>query len=288
MILTLPLPPKVLRDSVSAHLPWATHGEWVALFGGRTNCAWHVTGQDATQSAVLKLYRAPARNPLFPNDPAAEAALLDHLATTNIAPQLIANFQTEIGTCNLYQAIPGTPWSSGVTDVANLMQRLHAIAPPSGLRQSPNGSDAILAHADKILSMCHSTAALHGLRPKGTVPPTDHPALLHCDIVPGNLIQNETGLHLIDWQCPAIGDPAEDIAVFLSPAMQILYRGEALQTSDVNQFLDTQEKAQAIRHRMLAPFYHYRMAAYCLWQSQNDRPDYAEGYAAECAALQAC
>lgn len=287
MILTLPLPPKVLRDSVSTHLPWAAQGEWVALFGGRTNSAWHVTGKDVDQSAVLKHYRAPARNPLFPNDPKAEAALLDHLATSKIAPQLIAHFTTELGTCNLYQAIPGAPWSSGVADVANLIQRLHAIEPPKGLRASPNGSDAILAHADKIVSMCHSTAALRGLRPKGTVAPADQLALLHCDIVPGNLIQNDNGLHLIDWQCPAIGDAVEDLAVFLSPAMQMLYRGDALPQSDVNQFLDTQEKAQAIRHRMLAPFYHYRMAAYCLWQSQNDRPDYAEGYAAECAALQA-
>ena len=30
-------------------------------------------------------------------------------------------------------------------------------------------------------------------------------------------------MRLIDWQCPALGDPAEDIACFLSPAMQVIY-----------------------------------------------------------------
>jgi thiamine kinase len=41
------------------------------------------------------------------------------------------------------------------------------------------------------------------------------PVLLHTDVVPGNLILGDKGLQLIDWQCPAIGDPIVDIMMFL-------------------------------------------------------------------------
>ena len=41
--------------------------------------------------------------------------------------------------------------------------------------------------------------------------------------MPGNLILGEKGLRLIDWQCPAIGDPIVDIMMFLSPGMHEIY-----------------------------------------------------------------
>ncbi|MGH1463905.1 MAG: aminoglycoside phosphotransferase family protein [Cognatishimia sp.] len=287
MIQSLPLPPAALRAQIASHLPWAQFGDWTPLFGGRTNSAWQVAAQDGSQAAVLKLYRAPAQNPLFPNDPIAEANLLQHLDGCAIAPKLIAQVSGAHGHGNLYQAVPGNRWVKGVQDVAKLMQQLHAIAPPKGLRPIANGSAALLAQADAIVDKCQHTDRLRVHRPAVTVAPNSHQVLLHCDIVPGNLISNGQGLHLIDWQCPGVGDPCEDLAIFLSPAMQILYRGTALSAAETVNFLQEFPEDSSIRYRMLSPCYHYRMAAYCLWQSQNNRPDYAEGYAAELAQLTA-
>ena len=100
------------------------------------------------------------------------------------------------------------------------------------------------------------------------------------------MIAQKGGLKLIDWQCPAIGDPCEDIAVFLSPAMQIIYRGTALSTAERNAFLRAYpDEATIQRYRQLEPWYHWRMAAYCLWKEARGDKHAARAYAAEIDAL---
>jgi aminoglycoside phosphotransferase (APT) family kinase protein len=282
LIQTVPLPSPELRARVAEIARWTAAARWTALFGGRTNAAWQVT--DGTQSLVLKLYRASTNNPLFPNDAKAEALMLRHLSTLEIAPELVASFDSADGCCTLYHAIPGTAWTTGIQDVAQMMRRLHAQPIPSGLRALPNGSAEVLAHADTILARCEETADLVGLRPQMTVPATEKTVLLHCDMVPGNLISSDDGLRLIDWQCPGVGDPCEDIAIFLSPAMQELYRGQALTPDETQRFLASYPD-MGDRYRALAPAYHYRMAAYCRWQVEHGVPDYAAGLAAEISAL---
>ena len=64
------------------------------------------------------------------------------------------------------------------------------------------------------------------------------PVLLHTDVVPGNLILGEEGLRLIDWQCPAIGDPIVDIMMFLSPGMHKIYGSGKLSMKDHETFLN--------------------------------------------------
>lgn len=283
MIQSLPLPPDQLRRLVVQKLPWAAEGSWTALFGGRTNSAWRIERKD--QAAVLKLYRSATQNPFFPNDPAKEALMLRHLEEHRIAPRLLADFKSPLGHCILYQAVPGQPWTSDVGPVAKLVRTLHRIAPPKGLRRLPNGSSEILQQATRILKLCDQTDELEAALPKLSVPPSNAQTLLHGDIVAGNLIQNTRGVFLIDWQCPAVGDPCDDLALFLSPAMQQLYRGAPLNEKEEAEFLGAFDPATNIRLRMLRPAFHYRMAAYCLWQSQNDHPDYDEGYRAELAAL---
>lgn len=285
MIQALPLPSQTLRQRVAQVLPWASEASWDALFGGRTNSAWQLSL--GTRSAVLKLYRTPSENPLFPNDPAAEAMLLDHLYGKNIAPELIASFDSDEGRSVLYHAIPGHRWQSNAAAAAALLKRLHALPAPNGLREIERGSAALLSQADEMLSRCANSDDVTALRPNLDVPETSDIALVHCDCVPGNLIENDSGLYLIDWQCPAIGDPCEDLAIFLSPAMQTLYRGAALNQEEREAFLHTYGGATAARYRQLAPAYHYRMAAYCLWQVERGKPDYAEGLIAETAALSA-
>lgn len=284
MIQALPLPTIELREKVAAFLSWSEHGQWRALFGGRTNSAWEV--RSGSNTAVLKLYRSQSANPLFPNDAAAEATLLQHLDTFDVAPRLVAKFQSLAGDCVLYDALPGDPWREDVEPVAALMKRLHHISPPENLRCAPDGSAALLAQADTILDKCQNRAALEAVRPNISVPPSGARNLLHCDMVPGNLISHAGDLKLIDWQCPAVGDPCEDIAVFLSPAMQSLYRGSALTEEDVTRFLTIYDE-HADRYRTLAPAFHFRMAAYCQWQVENDGPDYKVGRDAEISALSA-
>lgn len=282
MILSHPLPPSDVRAKVCAHIPWADDGVWQALIGGRTNASWRVDGSEG-QSAVLKLYRDKADNPLFPNDATAEATLLRYLAGKSIAPDWIASFQSSGADCNLYHALPGEPWSGGVEEVAELITRVHMNKPPKGLRLTANGSAELMQQAKDILARTKQT--LQAPKFDQNVAPNPVKVLLHCDIVPGNLIRSEHGLRLIDWQCPAVGDATEDLAVFLSPAMQLLYRGAPLSDEESTAFLKHFDETQQARYAALAPLYHYRMAAYCLWQIERENLAYKEALVAELNAL---
>jgi len=283
LILSHPLPPPSVRQQVSQIAPWTEDAHWQALFGGRTNAAWQVSGLKA--SAVLKLYRRGGQNPLFPNDPAAEAKMLKHLDGTEIAPRLIANFTTDEMECNLYETLPGRAWTEGVERVAELIQRLHKISVPTGLRVAANGSEELLNHALKILQAADLRAAPPQKLLQISVAKTASIELLHGDIVPGNLIAEGNDLRLIDWQCPAIGDSTEDLAIFLSPAMQLLYRGGILSDEETQSFLSSFSVEQQERYRALAPLYHFRMAAYCHWQIARGQLDYAEALTVEEQAL---
>ncbi len=284
---SLELPPAALVTQAISHLPWLDGAKWLALSGGRSNFAWQVTPGAPHQTVVVKLYRGPAKNPLFPNEPGAEAQLLRALQATGIAPTLLSAFTSELGACNIYSHIPGSSWTEDAAQVGKCMRRLHGMALPTGLRSVPNGSTELSAQTAAILSGCRTASNLMSLRPPGAVGPSNTRVLLHGDIVPGNLISNEMGLHLIDWQCPAAGDPCEDIAIFLSPAMQQVYRGRPLDPASVQAFFDAYNRADIKgRYHDLAPWYHWRMAAYCAWQAENGRPDYALGRDLEIAALQ--
>ncbi len=290
MIQRLPVPPVSVRKEVHRIFPWAERGYWTSLFGGRTNSIWQVTAPTLNSTAILKLYRSNAGhlkdvNPLFPNDPDSEAKLLRHLHAESFAPNLIAKFGTDHGECILYEAIPGVRWQAGVADVANLITKLHQIPAPTGIRRIANGSAELALQSKEIARRCRDRSALGEMPEDNDIPPSQNLSLVHGDIVPGNLIQNEAGLHLIDWQCPAIGDPCEDIAIFVSPAMQLLYRGTILSVQERRDFNQNLPTKLVARYQALAPLYHFRMAAYCLWQSENGRPDYLEGYQAEMAAL---
>ena len=268
-------------------MPVAAGAIWQPLTGGRTNFAWKLQPTNGHDALVIKLYRGPAKNPLFPNDPKAEALLLQQLGPSGLTPSLIAELQTPSGLCNVYSHIPGQAWIADASVVGALVKSLHAMTPPGTLREVPDGSEALYQKTTQILADCQLADPLMALAPRGHVPACGASALLHGDIVPGNLIHNDTGLHLIDWQCPAQGDPCEDIAIFLSPAMQVIYRGKPLDDQEVTAFFDAYDApAITVRFQELAPWYHWRMAAYCQWQSENGRSDYAVARDLEIEALQ--
>jgi aminoglycoside phosphotransferase (APT) family kinase protein len=89
-------------------------------------------------------------------------------------------------------------------------------------------------------------------------------SLVHTDVGAGNLIVGAGGIRLIDWQCPGVGDPAEDVWAFLSPAFQILFNHAPLTPQECETFMKAYGKeGTAARLAFLAPYFAYRMAAYC-------------------------
>ncbi|WP_349977659.1 phosphotransferase [Shimia sp. SDUM112013] len=279
-------PPEVLTQHVCGAFGIDEHAQWTTLHGGRTNVCWLVQSDKLSTSLVIKWYNANRPNPLFPNDPFAEARILTALEGQFPAQTILGSFETCAGRYNVFEHVPGRPWQKGTGAVAWLMRQLHAMAPLTWLRSLPNGSEQILRHAQTILDQCTQSEDLLRERPEIVVPPSYKIALLHSDIVPGNVIKSEAGLSLIDWQCPGAGDPCEDIAIFLSPAMQQIYRGKALSQRELEEFWSSygSERLRE-RYMKLAPCYHWRMAAYCLWQCENGSLAYQRGYDLETSAL---
>ncbi len=239
----------------------------VPLQGGRSNRVWRAGDR------VLKLYQPRGGNPLFANDPHRENAALLALAGTGMVPQLLASGRFEGRAWLIYGHITGAPWRQDSGHVAQLLGRLHDQPGFEELPEGMNGSAALewqgKAILDQLSTASEPVAQIRGLRPIGQVPPLSQLSLIHGDPVPGNLVAHDGTLTLIDWQCPQLGDPSEDLALFLSPAMQVLYRGEVLSIGEEEAFLAAYPDPGVVgRYLSLKPWYHWRMAAYCLWRSQ--------------------
>lgn len=244
-------------------------GEWRPLEGGRSNQVWRC------DEVVVKLYRPDAATPLFGNDPALEAAALCALAPLGLAPNLLAKGADWIA----WRHVPGQTWQ-GEAGIAALFRRLSMAPAFAGLPQHPMGAKAIAAQALAF--------APPGLPP---IPdPVDvvlpKPSLLHGDLVPGNIICGATDLCLIDWQCPALGDPVDDLALFLSPAMQWLYRGQPLEREACQSLLLQLPETLRYRYAQLASLLHWRIAAHCAFRTLRGDADYDTALRLELTALQ--
>lgn len=256
------------------------------LYGGRTNQVWRVLSGNS--DAVLKLYTSALRNPLFRNDAMLEARCLTALGDTGFVPNLRGTGTFEAADWVYYDHAPGTPWQDRVETVAQLLRRLHQSRVEVDAPPGCNGSDDLDQHTQRILAACPSgeKTRLMAARPQTPVGPLAQRCLIHGDPVAGNILQAPLGLTLIDWQCPAFGDPCEDLAMFLSPAMQQLYRGAPLTDSEMRDFLVAYDRPDITeRYLSLRPWYAWRMAAYCLWQIEHGAPDYARGYELEITEL---
>lgn len=264
-------------------IPDAAH--WSLLTGGRTNLIWRVDMQDAPP-LVCKLFIPNTATPLFANDGTREALALRALSGSRMAPELVAFQDSTLGQTMVYQHIDGHPWNGDVTAAAQAMARLHARTLPVGLPELTVTPASLIADG-------------HGMSPSGLTPPPPvpqalpdaHCVFLHGDFVPGNIIVTSDGLRLIDWQCPAAGDSSADIAMFLSPAMQMLYGHRPLSKNEIARFLSdylhASQDARAIaRYHALAPLYHWRMVAYCHWKSARGDQDYARAASLELDALE--
>lgn len=233
---------------------------WQALAGGRTNQLWRVGRY------TVKRFVAAASSLLFPNDKASESRALGLFAPLGLAPCLRAEGADWL----IYDHVEGRPWSGDPAPVARVLHRLHSARIAAGsFRTAPNGSAAVLADASRIYPLDNPPPD-PGCGPVKPVP-------IHADVVAGNIIETASGPMLIDWQCPAMGDPVEDLCTFVSPAMSWLYTGKPMPAEQAEAFLQAYPDAQvAERARKMLPVYRWRIAAHCAWKAAQGHADYAQ------------
>lgn len=236
---------------------------WIPLTGGNTNALWRVG------DVVVKRFVPGAETPLFPNDPAAERLALTALHGTGLAPDLIA----AEGDSLVYRLVAGQGWqcADGVACVAKALARLHRQPIPDGL---PQKQSDVIGDARALGATDLPEWPLNA--------PDVAPVFLHGDATAANALVDGDSVTFIDWQCPAVGDPCEDISVFVSPAMQIVSGNEPLSRAETETFLEAYgDETVATRYRALAPLFAARMRAYCLWRAARGDAGYAQAAKAE-------
>jgi thiamine kinase len=252
---------------------------WHPQVGGRTNKVWRLVGDN---DLVCKLYLETKSNPLFNNTPEAEYRCLLWLDGSNIAPKPYKYLKTPFGKVLLYHYVEGVNWCKDVNIVSELLSRVRKYKTPESLRNlsgkpadiKQTGLEIINKlnnyHKDKLIKIC----------PEVSIPDIE-PVLLHTDVVPGNLILGGEGLRLIDWQCPAIGDPIVDIMMFLSPSMHEIYGSGKFSMKNHDVFLMSLTSELRNRYNILGPLYHWRLAAYCFWKAEQGFIEYEKAALAE-------
>jgi len=269
-----------------------------ALSGGYWNDVFRVRGDGIDW--VVKRFSEVITGTLFPNLPEAEAAALERLDGLEVAPAPVAFFPDEgAGAVLVYGFHAGRPWAEDMRPVAEAMRRQHRVA-ADGFREVPVEPEGIVAQGDAILARAHSdehAARLQRFRPKPGPAPAALPrrSLIHTDAGAQNIIVGPEGLRIIDWQCPAAGDAAEDAYSFVSDAFQILNQHSPLSDGERIAFLECYgDEAMAARLAWLEPAFLYRMTAYCILRQQTlqgvdeaARQRYADATAAELARLEA-
>jgi len=251
------------------------------LQGGYQNQVFRVRGPKVDW--VVKQFHPAAEITMFPNDAVTESFALKRLAPHGVAPRPVAFIEDEDKPVLVYEFYPGRPWSGDLAAVAGLLRRLMRID-VEGFRQVSITPDELLAQGD--LFARHTPAAARGrllaARPQPIEVAPVRRRLVHTDFGPGNLIEGADGLIAIDWQCPAAGDPAEDLTAFLSPAFQILYGRAPLTAAQEQALLAAHGDPETLdRLRHMRRFFDWRMAAYCVMRQYNlasTRPAASESY----------
>ena len=252
---------------------------WHAQTGGRTNKVWRLIGE---KDLICKLYLETNTNPLFNNTPEAEYKCLLWLEGSDIAPKPYKFLKTPFGEVLLYNFISGETWSHDVKAVSELLTRIRNHKCPKGLRTLSNLPSDIKQTGFEIINKLNSFHKNKLIKICPDVSISDiEPVLLHTDVVPGNLILGDNGLRLIDWQCPAIGDPIVDIMMFLSPGMHEIYGPGKLSMKDHEAFLMSLTSNLRNRYNIIGPLYHWRLAAYCFWKAEQGFIEYENAALAE-------
>ncbi len=239
--------------------------ELTPLQGGYWNEVLRVQGDGIDW--VVKVYAESDPSALFPILPDDEAQALVVLKGVGVAPAFVA-YHPRVGDLPavlVYEWVAGEMWTTGVEQVAELFRRQHGVA-VEGFRMVPTSADAIVEQGERLLESADpaDAARLSAVRPQLTVLPARRRVLVHTDAGTGNLIVGPGGVRLIDWQCPALGDAAEDLFAFVSPAFQVLYDHQPLTPEERAAFVAAyDDDGVAARLVALTPAFTYRMGAYC-------------------------
>ena len=265
-------------QAAQAVAPGCALGRWREMEGGRTNRVWRVRRRSGSTVTVKEYARAAT--PLFRNDPRAELAALRHLRGTGLAPHPLGLSDRGGLPVLVYEHVeshgPAEP-----EDTARALARLHATPPPRTLRPMPD-LGALLANM--LPTLWDPPEVLRVPRP----PPAAEPpgAFVHGDPTPGNALATPGGCVLIDWQCPAVGDPCWDLGMLVSPAMRRLDGLPPLSRDRTTAVLDAYGSPETVgRLAGLLPTIRALLAAHCLWRAQRGWPGAAEAAAAEIAAM---
>ena len=255
------------------------------LEGGLWNNALRV--DSAKRSFVFKTFSEFDESAFFPNSLSNEAEALTRLDGLRVSPTFVAIWPEK--NLLVYEYISGSTWSGDVAPVARLLRRKESVD-PHGFPLGKLSPQALLSEAKSIYEKCLTPepppcpASLELSAPERL-------SLIHRDVGPNNLIGSGDGLRLIDWQCPTQGDLTEDIYSFLSPAFQIVSERQPLNDRQIDVFFQVlDEPTVARRYWQLAPFYAWRMIAYCQWRAETHsvaaiRARYSQAAAAEAAFL---
>jgi aminoglycoside phosphotransferase (APT) family kinase protein len=212
---------------------------------------------------------------LFPLLPEDEARALEVLAPFNIAPEPVGFFPAQggHGPVLVYDFFAGDMWDGDVADAAALLATLHGVE-TDGFRTMPASPTAIMADADRLPQPPTDDAAWRRIiaaRPRivDDVQPSKR-VMVHGDFSAGNMIAGPAGIRCIDWQCPGMGDAAEDLWSFLSPAFQILYDRAPFDEAAIVRCRAAYGDAAVLdRLDYLAPYFSYRFAHYCCFRTHQ-------------------
>lgn len=286
---------EALRATLARHGIAGEAAQWQRLTGGYHNDVYRV--RDGDIDVVMKHYVAPSGNPMFPQLPIDEHRALRHLAGTGLAPDPVAFFDEVDGHPALvYRFVPGSAWQTGVGSIAVLLAAVHGLEAGSHWRAGVSAGADALAHAHSMIDTCPPSEERRRLGQLltemggTTTSPGAATTLVHTDCGPGNVIMATHGAVLIDWQCPALGDPIEDLANFCSPAIQILYDRAPLTTSEEIELIERYgavHPATADRWPSARWVFHGRLAAYCCVRRSELRerePEVSARYARALAA----
>ena len=244
------------------------------LKGGYLNSVWRVDTPDGC--LVTKEFAKPMAGTLFPNLPEDEAEALRRLAGLDVAPDLVGFWPD--ASLLVYDYVEGPMWDGDIANVAQLLLRKEA-ADQTGFRTVPLTIPDIIAEGDALFARCASQPVAN-FPPAANVPPPQKLSLIHTDIGV-NLVGSGSNLRLIDWQCPAIGDPIVDIVMFLSPGMHEIYGSGKLSMKDHEVFLMSLSFDLCERYNIIGPLYHWRLAAYCFWKAEQGFIEYENAALAE-------
>jgi hypothetical protein len=266
------------------------------LSGGYLNQVFRLRGkeQGGDFDWVVKFFMPETELALFPNLPVEERKATYLASTIGRAPVPISYFDTTEGPVLVYEYCEGEIWQEGVGAVGLLLRDLRTLDPSGyGFREVPMLPEEILAEGDAFLPRIVSERRWHlaQARPRPIDIDPISRTFLHTDVGPGNIIvaKDSSRLVVIDWQCPAVGDPVQDVIAFLSPAFQILYGREPLTAKEEAAFFEAYDDAELNRrYDALLPFYDWRMAGYCATRQikyASIRPEASQRYERALAAL---